>query len=271
MAAVVDLGEVWRGRIVNQRKNGSLFVAAATVSPVRDSRGTITHLVLVQRDITHEVEIDTRMRQAQKMEAIGTLAGGIAHDFNNILGGIIGFTDMALLQATPGSELHSNLSHIRQGGKRAADLVQQILTFSRQSAEELSPIVLAPTILESLKLMRATLPSTIEIIQDIEAVKAKVVAAPVQIQQIVMNLCANAFYAMKEKGGQLTIRLYERSGRQLGKIKETDTQWAVLEVKDTGQGMANETLQRIFTPFFTHQATGRGNRNGPERGPRNCP
>ncbi|MGD9948410.1 MAG: PAS domain-containing protein, partial [Desulfobulbus sp.] len=208
MVDVVDLGEVWRGRIVNQRKNSSLFVAAATVSPVRDSQGTITHLVLVQRDITHEVEIDARMRQAQKMEAIGTFAGGIAHDFNNILGGIIGFTDMALLQTTQGTDLHSNLLHIRQGGKRAADLVQQILTFSRQSTEELSPIILAPIILESLKLMRATLPSTIEITQELETFTSKVVAAPVQIQQIVMNLCANAYYSIKEKGGQLTIRLH---------------------------------------------------------------
>nr|WP_320011584.1 PAS domain S-box protein [uncultured Desulfobulbus sp.] len=255
---VVTLGEVWRGRIVNQRKNSSLFVAAATISPVRDPQGIITHIVLVQRDITHEVEIDTRMRQAQKMEAIGTLAGGIAHDFNNILGGIIGFTDMALLQASPGSDLHSNLTHIRQGGKRAADLVQQILTFSRQSAEELSPIVLAPIILESLRLMRATLPATIEIIQNIEAEKAKVVAAPVQIQQIVMNLCANAFYAMKNTGGKLTIRLYEQNGNQLGKNEPDDTTWAILVVKDTGQGMENETLQRIFTPFFTTKQPGEG-------------
>ncbi|MGE4560439.1 MAG: PAS domain-containing protein [Desulfobulbus sp.] len=258
MADVVELGEVWRGRIVNQRKNNSLFVTAATVSPVRDVQGAISHFVLVQRDITHEVEIETRMRQAQKMEAIGTLAGGIAHDFNNILGGIIGFTDMALLQTPPGTDLHGNLLHIRQGGKRAADLVQQILTFSRQSAEERSPILLAPVIQESLKLMRATLPSTIEIIQYIEAVQAKAVAAPVQIQQIVMNLCTNAFYAMKEKGGKLTIRLYEQNGMQLGKIEEAERLWAVLVVKDTGQGMENETLQQIFTPFFTTKQPGEG-------------
>ncbi|MBM9613459.1 PAS domain S-box protein [Desulfobulbus rhabdoformis] len=258
MEDVVALGEVWSGRIVNQRKNSSLFVAAATISPVRDAQGTITHIVLVQRDITHEVEIDTRMRQAQKMEAIGTLAGGIAHDFNNILGGIIGFTDMTLLQTEPGSDLHSNLMHIRQGGKRAADLVQQILTFSRQSAEELSPIILAPIIQESLSLMRATLPATIEIIQNIEAEKAKVVAAPVQIQQIVMNLCANAFYAMKDTGGKLTIRLYEQSGKQLDKTENQDKTWAILVVKDTGQGMENETLQRIFTPFFTTKQPGEG-------------
>ncbi|ADW18878.1 multi-sensor hybrid histidine kinase [Desulfobulbus propionicus DSM 2032] len=256
---VVKLGEVWRGRIVNQRKDGSLFVAAATVSPVRDTMGAITHYVLVQRDITHEVEIDARMRQAQKMEAIGTLAGGIAHDFNNILGGIIGFTDMALLQCAPGTELHSNLLHIRQGGKRAADLVQQILTFSRQSAEEKSPVVVAALIQESLKLMRATLPATIDIKQELWENTAKVMAAPVQIQQIVMNLCANAFYSMKEKGGRLTLRLRRKRAAELGKTGDHEAgDWLALVVEDTGQGMENETLQRIFTPFFTTKKPGEG-------------
>ena len=257
MQDVVDLGEVWRGRIVNQRKDGSLFVAAATASPVRDAGGAISHFVLVQRDITHEVEIESRMRQAQKMEAIGTLAGGIAHDFNNILGGIIGFTDMALLQSAPGSELHSNLQHIRQGGKRAADLVQQILTFSRQSALEIVPVTIAPLVKESLKLMRATLPTTIEITQKLSATEAMVMAAPVQIQQIVMNLCANAFYSMREKGGRLTIRLEQKTAAALGKTAGSGL-WAALTVADTGQGMENETLQRIFTPFFTTKQPGEG-------------
>jgi len=259
MQDVVDLGEVWRGRIVNQRKDGSLFVAAATVSPMRDAGGAVSHFVLVQRDITHEVAIESRMRQAQKMEAIGTLAGGIAHDFNNILGGIIGFTDMALLQSAPGSEIHSNLQHIRQGGKRAADLVQQILTFSRQSAQAIVPVTVAPLVKESLQLMRATLPATIDITQELSAGKAMVMAAPVQIQQIVMNLCANAFYSMREKGGRLTIRLERKTAAALGKAGEGEGgEWVALTVEDTGQGMENETLQRIFTPFFTTKQPGEG-------------
>ena len=256
---VVYLGEVWRGRIVNQRKDGSLFVTAATVSPVRDAKGAVTHFVLVQRDITHEVEIESRMRQAQKMEAIGTLAGGIAHDFNNILGAIIGFTDMALLLSTPETEIHNNLLHIRQGGKRAADLVQQILTFSRQSAVEKVPVTVAPLIKESLRLMRATLPSTIDITQDLVAADAMVIAAPVQIQQIVMNLCANAFYSMREKGGHLTIRLEQKTRAELGKAEENGGgDWVALAVEDTGQGIESEILQRIFTPFFTTKEPGEG-------------
>jgi two-component system, cell cycle sensor histidine kinase and response regulator CckA len=255
---VVSRGEVWRGRIVNRRRDGSLFVAGATVSPLRDATGMVTHFIVVQRDITHDVEIESRMRQAQKMEAIGTLAGGIAHDFNNILGGIIGFTDMALLQVTPDTDLHNNLLHIRQGGRRAADLVQQILTFSRQSAEEKVPAMVAPLIKESLKLMRATLPSTIAIIQDLKAIDARVLAAPVQIQQVVMNLCANAFYSMREQGGQLTIQLQRIPISGDKKESEHTGSWISLVVQDTGQGIDSDVIRHIFTPFFTTKKPGEG-------------
>jgi len=258
LADVVNRGVVWRGRIVNRRKDGSLFVTAATVSPVRDGVGAITHFVAVQRDITLEVEVESRMRQAQKMEAIGILAGGIAHDFNNILGGIIGFTDMSLLQSPPESELHQNLLHIRQGGKRAADLVQQILTFSRQSAEEKMPVPVAALIKESLQLMRATLPATIAITLELAAEEAMVLAAPVQIQQIVMNLCANALYSMREKGGHLVIRLAQLSAGQCQKNEKGDGDWLSLVVEDTGQGIDSEILSHIFTPFFTTKKPGEG-------------
>ena len=256
---VASLGEVWRGRIVNRRKDGSLFVAAATVSPVRDGDAVVTHLVAVQRDITHEVEMESRMRQTQKMEAIGTLAGGIAHDFNNILGGIIGFTDMALLQCEPSSELYDHLRHIRQGGRRAADLVQQILTFSRQSSEEKAPVLIVPLVTESLKLLRATLPTTIDIRQELLAGDAMVKAAPVQIQQIVMNLCANAFHSMREQGGQLTVRIEEIDAETLGNADESGARRQVsLLVRDTGKGIDDDILHHIFTPFFTTKDPGEG-------------
>ncbi len=248
---LVNQGEVWRGRLVNRRRDGSLFMAATTVSPVRDSGGAITHFISVQRDITHEAEVETRMRQAQKMEAIGTLAGGIAHDFNNILGGIVGFTDMALLYAEPGSEVHGNLLHIRQGGRRAADLVQQILTFSRQSAAEKVPVLIAPIIRESLKLLRASLPATIAIDQQLTGADVRVLATPVQIQQIVMNLCTNAFHAMREQGGTLTVHLAEAGdGAEADRLS--------LTVADTGQGIDHDLLDRIFTPFFTTKKPGEG-------------
>ncbi|MCL2789461.1 MAG: PAS domain S-box protein [Desulfobulbus sp.] len=254
---VVEQGTTWQGRIVNQRKDGSRFVAAVTVSSMRDLKGDVAHFVLAQRDITHDVQIESRMQQAQKMEAIGTLAGGIAHDFNNILGGIIGFTDMALLLCAPETAIHNNLLHIRQGGKRAADLVQQILTFSRQSVMEKVPVPVASLIKESLNLMRATLPVTIDIRQDLLADDATVMAAPVQIQQIIMNLCTNACYAMREKGGTLTIRLERTTG--------ADQRWGgneegrvMLVVEDTGQGIERDILPNIFTPFFSTKEPGEG-------------
>lgn len=256
---VVSRGETWQGRIFAKRKNGTIFITASSVSPVRNMDGIVTHWVTVQRDITNEVEIESRLRQAQKMEAIGTFAGGIAHDFNNILGAIIGFTDMALLHSEKGSELYEHLVHIRQGGKRAADLVDQILTFSRQSTMKKIPVTVAPVIKESLRLIRASIPTTIAIDRRIHDQQSKVLAAPVQLQQIMMNLCSNAFYSMREHGGTLSITLERLAGDACGNIDTgEDGECLSLTVRDTGTGMEDVTLQRIFNPFFTTKEPGEG-------------
>ncbi len=252
-------GRVWQGRIVNRRKDGELFTEMATISPVRDATGKITHYVAVKRDVSHEVDLEKKLRQAQKMEAIGTLAGGIAHDFNNILGAILGFADMALLQSDPDSPAHESLMHIRKGGKRAADLVQQILTFSRQSSTEKKQIAATPLIQESLQLLRASLPSTITIHQDLQAKDALVLADATQLQQIVLNLCTNAFQAMREHGGELTLRLEELDFKECGKTLQLKTDTCIrLTVADTGTGIDPAVLERIFDPFFTTKEPGEG-------------
>lgn len=259
MWKTITSGRVWQGRIINRRKDGELVTEMATISPVRDVTGKITHYVAVNRNVSHEVELEAKLRQAQKMEAIGTLAGGIAHDFNNILGAILGFTDMALLQSDPDSPIHETLLHIRKGGKRAADLVQQILTFSRQSSVEKKPIAVTPLIQESLQLLRASLPSTIIIHQELQADDAQVMADATQLQQIVLNLCTNAFQAMREQGGELTVRLETLPSEDCGKILETKQERCIrLTVSDTGAGVASAVVERIFDPFFTTKNPGEG-------------
>jgi two-component system cell cycle sensor histidine kinase/response regulator CckA len=256
---LLNQGMVWQGRIMNRRKDGSVFVSASSVSPVRNSAGNITHYVTVQRDITHEMEFESRLQHSQKMEAVGTLAGGIAHDFNNILGAIIGFTDIALLQAEEGSDLHKNLKQIRLGGKRAADLVQQILTFSRESSSEKKAVLVAPVIQESLSLLRASLPATIDIRQRILDPDCMVYADPVQVQQIVVNLFTNAFHSMREKGGVLTLTLEKQLAEEHENLPPTlGGECVCVTVHDTGTGIKDETLPRIFTPFFTTKQPGEG-------------
>ncbi|MBF0474755.1 MAG: response regulator [Deltaproteobacteria bacterium] len=206
-------------------------------------------------------KLETQLRQAQKMEAIGTLAGGIAHDFNNILGSIIGYAELALIDAPPESDLKDCLDQIYKGGKRAADLVKHILAFSRQSEQLKKPLRIGPIVKECLKLLRASLPSTIEIVQNISKEDRNTLADPTQIHQIIMNLGTNAMQAMREKGGCLTVKLEHLELTS----KEAIADWELeigpylrLTVRDTGKGIDPEIIDRIFEPYFTTKDIGEG-------------
>ncbi len=211
-------------------------------------------------DITDQKRLEAQLRQAQKMEAIGTLAGGIAHDFNNILSAIIGFTELAINDVGEETRLYNKLQHVLNAGDRAKNLVEQILTFSRQKEQELMPVQIKLVVREALKLLRASLPTTVEINQTIRS-DSLVMGDPTQIHQVLMNLCTNANHAMREKGGVLTV--------QLGDV-ELDSEFAVvhpdikpgqyveLMVNDTGYGMSQDVLNRIFDPFFTTKEPGEG-------------
>jgi PAS domain S-box-containing protein len=208
---------------------------------------------VIARDITKQKFLERSLMQSQKMEAIGTLAGGIAHDFNNILFSIIGYSELSFDELEENSPVRHNLHEILEASKRATDLVRQILTFSRQTDHELRPVQIDLIVKETLALLRASLPTTIEIQKNIKT-DAMALSDPTQLHQILMNLCVNASYAMREKGGILAIDLesVEIDTDSSGKYPDLKAgPYINMSVRDTGHGISPEILNRIFDPFFT--------------------
>lgn len=215
------------------------------------------HLLVIKE----KQKIESQLRQAQKMEAIGTLAGGIAHDFNNILTPIMGYAEMALLQLEQDNPLLDDINRILSASHRAKDLVQQILTFSRQTEYELRPIRIQLVIQEVIKLLNSTIPPTIEIVQDIKPDCNPVLADQTQIHQVIMNLCTNAYHAMHDKGGILGITLLQvEIGPEdyQNKFQLAPGTYVKLEVSDTGHGMTGEVREKIFEPYYTTKKEGDG-------------
>lgn len=261
MGEVVRKGEAWRGRIHSKKKNGDIYEIEATVSPVRNMTDDIVHFIIAERDVTYEALLEKQLQQAQKMEAIGTLAGGIAHDFNNILSAIIGYTELSLVGPSLEHGTSDNLNQVLKAGYRARDLVKQILAFSRRSKQEMKPLLLKPIISEALRLLRASLPATIEIKTALEPESSVVLADPTQIHQVIMNLCTNASHAMREEGGILEVRVDDMhlSAQDLSHSPDLSSgTYRRLTVRDTGRGMDREVLDRIFDPFFTTKKPGEG-------------
>ena len=214
-----------------------------------------------QRAEAARQHLEVQLRQVQKMEALGTLAGGIAHDFNNILAVILGYSELSLCDLTPGTNEWHNLQQILIASGRAKHLVQQILAFSHQSEHQRQPVSLHLILEETLTLLRASLPSTIELRQSLATHTGMVLADPVQLQQVVMNLCTNAEYAMRPKGGQLEICLDSVAvdATMAAALPDlTPGLYIRLTVRDTGHGMVLEVLERIFDPFFTTKGPGEG-------------
>ncbi len=250
----LNAGLTWHGNLIDRCKDDTLVEMETTISPVKDKNGITTHFVSVGRDVTHETLLEAQLRQSQKMEALGTLAGGIAHDFNNILSAVIGYTELAMQDATPGSAAHSSMEAVFKAAKRAAELVSQILTFSRRTEQERRPLLLAPIIKEALKLLRGTLPSTIDIQQTVTSDCDPVLADATQMHQVIMNLCTNAYHAMREEGGMLDVRLETvdiRHEKEAGQLTLPPGKYARMSVSDTGTGMSPEIRDRIFEPYFT--------------------
>ena len=215
-------------------------------------------------DIRHAEEekrkLEIQLYQALKMEAIGTLAGGIAHDFNNILSGIFGYSQLAQESINEPKKANKYIDQVIEGAKRATELVQQILTVSRKTEYQKKPFRIYITINEALKLLRLTIPSTIEIIKNLNS-RSMVFADPGKIHQLIMNLCTNAYHAMKKTGGCLTVALTEvqiYESKQIKNKKIVPGKYIKLEVSDTGHGMDYTVIEKAFDPYYTTKEIGEG-------------
>ena len=281
------------------RKDGTEVSIDDSGAPIRDDEGNTTGVVLIFRDITErrraeeelqksreELEkrvqertaelqqaydklmeetterehIEPQLRQAQKMEALGTLTGGIAHDFNNILAGIIGFTELVTDHVPKGSREAHHLKRVMESSLRGRDLVRRMLTLSRQTEQQKKPLSLSSIVKETVDLIRATTPTTISITVNTRSESGLILADPTQIQQVVMNLCTNAAHAMREKGGTLAIQLSNHT------VSQSDGNphgiepglYTRLTVHDTGTGISPDIMDKIFDPFFTTKKLGEG-------------
>lgn len=219
------------------------------------------YTLTVMHDITDRRRLENRLREAQKMEAIGTLAGGIAHDFNNILSAILGYVELSMLKIDRENRVYNYLNQTLNATNRAKDLVRQILSVSRQTEQKKKPIQVRPIVADVLKLMRASLPSNIEIREKFLSDTGSIMADPGQIHQVLMNLCTNAGQSMHEKGGVLsveleTIRIYANGYEAVPDLSSGS--YLRISISDTGHGMSAEVQKRIFDPYFTTKVKGMG-------------
>jgi PAS domain S-box-containing protein len=256
------------------KKDGTEVPIDDSGAPIHDKEGKIAGVVLVFRDITdrkqaeekltremnERAKTEEQLRQAQKMEALGTLTGGVAHDFNNILAAIIGFTELVEGRVTKESREARHLKRIMESSLRGRDLVRQMLTYARKAEQEKQPLSLSGIVKETVKLVRATTPTTISIKVNALSESGLILADPTQMQQVIMNLCTNAAYAMREKGGTLYIHVDNHAvSPSDGTPHEINPGlYTRLTVRDTGAGMSPDIMDKIFDPFFTTKKLGEG-------------
>jgi two-component system, cell cycle sensor histidine kinase and response regulator CckA len=253
-------GNIFHGRMVNKRKDGSQYTEDATISPVRDAAGHIVNYVAVKRDVTAHIQLETQLRQAQKMESVGRLAGGVAHDYNNMLSVILGYTEMAMDQVDPDNPLYADLKEVYNAGKRSMEITGQLLAFARKQI--ISPVVmdLNETVDGMLKMLRRLIGEDIDFAWEPAIRLWPVNMDPSQIDQILANLCVNARDAISGVG-KITIEtenvILDESycAEHTGFIPGD---FVMLAVSDNGCGMDKETMEQIFEPFFTTKEIGKG-------------
>ncbi|MFH2092286.1 MAG: PAS domain S-box protein [Pseudomonadota bacterium] len=250
----------WLGEMQARKKDGKTFVAQVSSGMVCSKDGQPLCIMASFLDVTEKHKYEEQIHQTQRLEAIGTLSGGIAHDFNNILFPIVGYAQMLLEDIPEDGPIRNSLKEILISALRGRDLVQQILTFSRQEKKQLTLIKMQPIIKEALKLIRSTIPTTISIDQNLQPDCGPIKADPTQFHQIIMNLATNAYHAMEANGGELKVSLKEIELNEYDLIDPNlkPGLYACLSVSDTGIGMEKDVLNRIFEPFFTTKEKGKG-------------
>ena len=254
---MVRAGQQWRGELARRRKDGREYTEQLTVSPVRDDDGTIVNFVFVGQDVTERRELETQLRQAQKMEAVGQLAGGVAHDFNNLLTVILGYTEALVAGLPAGEALRGAADAVQRAAERATALTRQLLAFSRRQV--LEPRIVDPreTIAGMERLLRRLIGEHVRLRTETDPEVGSVLADPYQLDQIVMNLALNARDAMP-KGGDIVISVGDVDFAGPGPDGLPAGPYVKLAVRDTGVGMDEVTRARIFDPFFTTKGPGKG-------------
>ncbi|MCK9295980.1 MAG: response regulator [Desulfobulbaceae bacterium] len=254
LAAIKDLKT--HRSIMHHEAQGKIF--EVSVSPVVNAENKLEGIVHIAKDITEQRRIETRISHSHKMEAIGTLAGGIAHDFNNILSAILGYGELAKMRVPANSAAREDIKGVIQAGHRARELVNQILAFSRKTDNSLIPVHIQSVVKEAMKLLRASIPANIEFQMRFNAQYCNILADPSHVHQVIMNLATNAYHAMQEKGGTLSVSLKKTGlmNHAIPYLKEG--LYIELEISDTGHGIPPEIREKIFDPYFTTKELGKG-------------
>jgi two-component system cell cycle sensor histidine kinase/response regulator CckA len=260
MWATISAGQVWQGRIVNRRKDGSLYTEEGTISPVRDERGAIINYVSVKRDVTRELQLEEQYYQAQKMEAVGRLTAGVAHDFNNILTAINGFSELIGLELAPDDPIQESVKKVLGSGQRAAGLVRQLMAFSRKQIVQPVVLNLNEVTANLEKMLRRIIGEDVELHTSPAPGLWLTRADATQVEQVILNLAVNARDAMPD-GGKLTIETANVTLDEAdagGHLGTQPGEYVLLAVSDTGTGMNEEVKSHLFEPFYTTKELGRG-------------